>query len=554
MLFVHQARPQHANHPGSLASLSLAGLWWANKVLLGTNWVLSGRRPCLATSHAWCEAGWTGLTPMCSSRPCCLPGFGGCHSRGSSRAGRQIHPPDWPSSNQSAASYNAVVLDADRLTGARALRQQDLSAAIDKAQLAQLTVSAPDESTRAHLQLVQQPGAGAWLFARPSKVLGLHLDAAFFRVALRMRLRVPVASTDGYCPLCDGIADRYGDHARACPCGGDRTKRHNRLRGLMAARASAAGLSPEVEKQGLLPHRPEELGASESGRPSVSQRRPADVYLPSWGAHGPAALDLAATSGMRGSVLAASAADGASAAINYESRKCSHHLTEQLCAGQGLQFVPLVVEACGGGWGPAAMNTWRKLGALHAAHIGLSNSEGVQQLLQALAIAPAAGKCACRPPTHALFCRWPGCHGRPIAPFEPRVGLFRRLAPRLSWCWSRTAVVEGLWHLLVAFSLLPLSSQTGHGFFQLIFHPTPAWPSIRMPEHQCHFTFFPRAPRLLFMLAAISVSHAFGHREYLNIYIYIHVYTQLPRYDVHWHNVTNWFRLVHASILSEAKI
>ena len=267
------------------------------------------------------------------------------------------YTPDWPNSNQSAASYNAVVLNADRLTGARALRQQDLSAAIDKAQLAQLTVSTPDESTRAHLQLVQQPGAGAWLFARPSKVLGLHLDAAFFRVALHMRLRVPVTSTNGYCPLCDGIADRYGDHARACPCGGDRTKRHNRLRRLVAAKASAAGLSPEVEKQRLLPHRPEELGANESGRPSVSQRRPADVYLPSWGARGPAALDLAVTSSMRGSVLAASAANGASAAINYESRKCSHHLTEQLCAGQGLQFVPLIVKACGGGWGPAPMNT-----------------------------------------------------------------------------------------------------------------------------------------------------------------------------------------------------
>ena len=81
--------------------------------------------------------------------------------------------------------------------------------------------------------------------------------------------------------------------------------------------------------------------------------------------------------------------------------------------------------------------------------------------------------------------------------------------------------------MLVAFSLLPLSSQTGHGFFQLIFHPTPAWPSIRMPEHQCHSTFFPRAPRLLFMLAAISVSHAFGHREYLNIFEYIYIYTYI---------------------------
>ena len=102
-----------------------------------------------------------------------------------------------------------------------------------------------------------------------------------------------------YCHLCNGIADRFGDHARACPCGGDRTKRHNRLRTVLAAKATAAGLSPEVEKMGLLPERPEELGASEVGRPSVSQRRPADVYLPNWGAYGPAAMDLAATSGMR---------------------------------------------------------------------------------------------------------------------------------------------------------------------------------------------------------------------------------------------------------------
>ena len=41
---------------------------------------------------------------------------------------------------------------------------------------------------------------------------------------------------------------------------GDRTKRHNRLRTVLAAKATAAGLSPEVEKMGLLPERPEELG------------------------------------------------------------------------------------------------------------------------------------------------------------------------------------------------------------------------------------------------------------------------------------------------------
>ena len=140
----------------------------------------------------------------------------------------------------------------------------------------------------------------------------------------------------GYCSVCGSvfllqalmaIAPCATGSRTALEISGDRTKRHNRLRTVLAAKATAAGLSPEVEKMGLLPERPEELGASEVGRPSVSQRRPADVYLPNWGAYGPAAMDLAATSGMRGSVLATSAGDRASAAANYEIRKKIHHNT-----------------------------------------------------------------------------------------------------------------------------------------------------------------------------------------------------------------------------------
>ena len=109
--------------------------------------------------------------------------------------------PDWPISSATAATYNAVVLEADRFRGDQAHRQQALSAALDKAQLAQLLVTAEDASGRAHLQLLQQPAAGAWLLARPSPALGLDLDPAFFRVLLRLRLRIPVASSDGYCHL-----------------------------------------------------------------------------------------------------------------------------------------------------------------------------------------------------------------------------------------------------------------------------------------------------------------------------------------------------------------
>ena len=187
------------------------------------------------------------------------------------------------------AHYNAGVAPAPPA------KQQVLSTALDAAELQALVATSTGEADRAHLQLLQQPGAGAWLQARPAVALGLTLDPSFFRVLLRMRLRLPVASSEGYCPFCDGVADRFGDHARICPCGGDRCKRQNRLRTLLAERAAAAGLSPEIEKPDLLPARPAELGACEAGAAASSSskgRRPADVFVPNWGLRGPAVFDL----------------------------------------------------------------------------------------------------------------------------------------------------------------------------------------------------------------------------------------------------------------------
>ena len=82
---------------------------------------------------------------------------------------------------------------------------------------------------------------------------------------VRLRLRLPLAEDDLACPLCDGVADKFGDHARVCPCGGDRVKRHNELRNLLGGRARAAGLQPELEKANLLPPRPELHGGAEDG-------------------------------------------------------------------------------------------------------------------------------------------------------------------------------------------------------------------------------------------------------------------------------------------------
>ena len=59
---------------------------------------------------------------------------------------------DWPTTTASVERFNAAVLAADRITAAtvRPPRQQDLSASLDRAQLAQLSVSASGEAERAH--------------------------------------------------------------------------------------------------------------------------------------------------------------------------------------------------------------------------------------------------------------------------------------------------------------------------------------------------------------------------------------------------------------------
>ena len=265
-------------------------------------------------------------------------------------------------------------------------RQQVLSQRLDAATLRSLTSSAAAEAERAHLCLVQQPGAGAWLNAPPCDVLGLAIDATAFRVLLRLRLRLPIASSDGYCTMCDGLADRFGDHARACTCDGDRVKRHNRLRNLLALRCDAAGLSPELEKPGLLPPRPTDAGGCEAGQGVQQGRRPADVFLPMWGLKGPAALDLAVTSGMRPGCLPASASDGGRAVRDYESRKRAYQHTEAQCKDQGIQFLPLVFEACGGGFGPTALGTIRAVSALAAVRTGEPASVVAEKLQQALSV------------------------------------------------------------------------------------------------------------------------------------------------------------------------
>ena len=110
--------------------------------------------------------------------------------------------------------------------------------------------------TRAHLSLVQAPGAGAWLQARPCKATGTALPHGLCQVAIQRRIRVPLAEAEYFCPACGEVMDVFGDHALACACRGDRTKRHNVQRNQAFFDVHAAGFpGAELERPGLLPPR-----------------------------------------------------------------------------------------------------------------------------------------------------------------------------------------------------------------------------------------------------------------------------------------------------------
>ena len=80
------------------------------------------------------------------------------------------------------------------------------------------------------------------------------------------------------------------------------------------------------------------------------------------------------------------AADPNHPVITYEAHKRAHMDTAAQCDQQGLSFVPMVVEARGGGWGPAARGVWRFLARAKAAQTGQDESAAATELAQRINI------------------------------------------------------------------------------------------------------------------------------------------------------------------------
>ena len=236
------------------------------------------------------------------------------------------------------AAFNAQLPASQAISLDTALghKQKALSQMIDLAawemQLAHSTITG-----RATLLSEASVGGRAFLNAVPSG--RTQMEPAAFLSELRVRLQVPDAASDTWCPLCDAVLDHNSHHAGMCVAGGERTQRHHAVRDLVHTWCQRAGLRPEREKLGLLlPTGPEDMNNSQA-------RRPADVYLPAF-AGSPTAFDFAITAPQRQETLAQASVRTAAAAEAYARHK-ELHLHTAHSKGSNLFLLLLSAPARG---------------------------------------------------------------------------------------------------------------------------------------------------------------------------------------------------------------
>ena len=253
-------------------------------------------------------------------------------------------------------------------------KQRDLSHRVDAAGWAhQLSQAIPIEQAVLHSEA--SVGGRAFLAAVPHGAG--RMEPAAFCGELRLRLLVPDADADAWCPRCDGILDRHSYHAATCIAGGERTRRDHAVRDLVCQWAVQAGLRPEKEAAHLLlPQSPDDL--------SSSRRRPADIFIPAL-AGSPAALDFAVTAHTRQETLALASQTPGAAAAAYAQHKVAYLQTGHICQQHGIRFLPMVVEPTGN-WDDGAMHTLKHIAHAAAARTGADPAKAVATFLQELCV------------------------------------------------------------------------------------------------------------------------------------------------------------------------
>ena len=103
---------------------------------------------------------------------------------------------------------------------------------------------------RARLAAACMPHTAAWLQALPIPSLGLHIDDETIRIAVALRLGLPICEPH-LCKLCGRSVDRLGHHGLSCTKSAGRFPRHAALNDVVKRALSSAGVPSILEPVGL---------------------------------------------------------------------------------------------------------------------------------------------------------------------------------------------------------------------------------------------------------------------------------------------------------------
>ena len=259
------------------------------------------------------------------------------------------------------------------------MSQKMLSFKVDQHNLSFLTQQLEegrDVREAARLKSLGLPYSGAWLLTPPISALGLQLKPSEFTLAARYRLGINVYDVSGPCPACLQPSDSLGDHALCCGHYGERITRHNQIRDHLFSLAQAAALGPAREGRFLLPG---------------SDKRPADVFIPSWAEGLDCALDVTIINPLQDATVVQAAAEPGHALGVAFSRKMRGAGDE--CQEQGIKFMPVVAETLGG-WDRVAIREIKKLATAKARHLGSEEEEEIRKAFGRLSVLLMRGNAA----------------------------------------------------------------------------------------------------------------------------------------------------------------
>ncbi len=215
------------------------------------------------------------------------------------------------------------------LQGLAAHKQHNWDQPIMAADKEYLLTTLTDDLNKARLLATRHPHSGDWLLALPLATCGLRMDDEAIRVAVGLRLGLPICESHK-CP-CGAMVEPNGLHSLSCKQGNGKSLRHNQVNDIVWRALSRAGVPSTKEPNGLC---------------FSDDRRPDGMSLVPWSFGRSVTWDVTVINPLADSYIGTSSQQTGGAAELAATRK----ETKYADLAQRHTFVPLV-------WKPLAPST-----------------------------------------------------------------------------------------------------------------------------------------------------------------------------------------------------